>query len=366
MTVTGDEDGRVSYLSIGEFAQASGLTPKALRLYDDLGLLPPAQVDAASGYRRYRPDQLAQARLVARLRLVGMPLARIRSVLAASPAGAAAEIHGYWRQVESDHIARRGMVRGLVQELTEKEPTIMTHDPTPRATAAARRGQGARALQQDAAYLGNRLFAVADGFGSTDRAAATVLAAVNSLDAAGDGPSPGDTDPFTALSSAVARAAAALRDDAPESGAEDGSTITAVWLRGRQAYSAHIGDTRLYLVRDGELRQVTRDHTLVAGLVEEGRLSLDEARSHPHRMLLNRAVAPSSPDVEPDLAVTAVEPGDRLVLTTDGVHAVLPADVLERICASEVTPDEAAERVAAAVEDEGAPDNHHIVVVDLA
>ena len=65
-------------LTIGDFARASGLTPKALRLYDDLGLLRPAEVDPSSGYRRYAPEQLGQARLVATLRLVGMPLARSR------------------------------------------------------------------------------------------------------------------------------------------------------------------------------------------------------------------------------------------------------------------------------------------------
>ena len=75
-------------LTIGDFARQSGLTPKALRLYDDLGLLPPAEVDPSSGYRRYTSEQLAPARLVATLRLVGMPLSRIEEVLAArsSPA----------------------------------------------------------------------------------------------------------------------------------------------------------------------------------------------------------------------------------------------------------------------------------------
>jgi hypothetical protein len=68
-------------VNIGDFARETGLTPKALRLYDDLGLLPPAEVDAHSGYRRYAPDQVGLARLVATLRLVGMPLARIREII---------------------------------------------------------------------------------------------------------------------------------------------------------------------------------------------------------------------------------------------------------------------------------------------
>ncbi len=69
----------MEHLSIGEFARTSGLTPKALRLYDELGLLTPTRVDPFNGYRWYAPEQLDRARLVARLRLIGMPLARIRT-----------------------------------------------------------------------------------------------------------------------------------------------------------------------------------------------------------------------------------------------------------------------------------------------
>jgi len=87
----------VELLTIGAFAQASRLSPKALRLYDSLGLLTPAHVDEVSGYRFYRPDQLERARLVAWLRRLGMPLARIQVVLAAdTPDQAAREIAWPW------------------------------------------------------------------------------------------------------------------------------------------------------------------------------------------------------------------------------------------------------------------------------
>jgi PPM family protein phosphatase len=78
----------VNRMSIGDFARATGLTAKALRLYDEMGLVRPAEVDEYSGYRYYRDDQLDRARLVARLRLIGMPLDRIR-VVADLPCGAA-------------------------------------------------------------------------------------------------------------------------------------------------------------------------------------------------------------------------------------------------------------------------------------
>jgi PPM family protein phosphatase len=89
----------VGLLTIGAFARAAGLSPKALRLYDELGLLPPAQVDPLSGYRFYEPEQLERARLVAWLRRLGMPLAGIRVVCDLEPAAAADVVTAYWAQV---------------------------------------------------------------------------------------------------------------------------------------------------------------------------------------------------------------------------------------------------------------------------
>lgn len=89
-------------LTIGAFARASGLSPKALRLYGDLGLLEPTSIDPQIGYRFYDPRQLEHARLVAWPRRLGIPLARIRIVCGLAPADAAREIAEYWRQVEVD------------------------------------------------------------------------------------------------------------------------------------------------------------------------------------------------------------------------------------------------------------------------
>ena len=100
-------------LTIGAFARACGLSPKALRLYDDLGLLPPARVDPATGYRFYAPEQLERARLVAWLRRLGMPLARIRVVTGLSRADAAREVAAFWREVEADVAARRPLASFL-------------------------------------------------------------------------------------------------------------------------------------------------------------------------------------------------------------------------------------------------------------
>ena len=111
-------------LSIGEFARMSRLSPKALRMYDELGLLAPARVDAQTGYRWYDPAQLDRARLVASLRQVGMPLAEIKAVLDLAPGDAAERLAGYWATVETDHVARGQLARYLVDRLSGKRSVM--------------------------------------------------------------------------------------------------------------------------------------------------------------------------------------------------------------------------------------------------
>ncbi|MEY9835261.1 MerR family transcriptional regulator [Streptacidiphilus sp. EB103A] len=105
--------------TIGAFAKAARLSPKALRLYDELELLVPAHTDPVSGYRRYSQDQLARARLVARLRRIGMPLARIREVCDLPRGEAAKAVAAYWDEVEAGQRERRDIVRFLVDTLSE-------------------------------------------------------------------------------------------------------------------------------------------------------------------------------------------------------------------------------------------------------
>lgn len=111
-------------LTIGAFAKASRLSPKALRLYDELGLLTPARVDPLTGYRHYAPAQLERARLVAWLRRLGMPLARIREVCALDAPAAAREIRAYWARTEAAHGARRDLAVFLVDHLSRKDSAV--------------------------------------------------------------------------------------------------------------------------------------------------------------------------------------------------------------------------------------------------
>ena len=159
----------MALMSSGEFARTSGLTRKALRLYDELGLLTPVRVDPQSGYRFYAPAQLEQARLVAWLRRLGMPLAEIRSMSALSSAAAAEKLGAYWDRVEAETAARRELASFLIGYLSGKD-TDMASPTSEELTVryAVRSDIGlARADNEDAAYAGSQLLAVADGLGGT-------------------------------------------------------------------------------------------------------------------------------------------------------------------------------------------------------
>ena len=116
--------------SIGEFARRSRLSPKALRLYDRLGLLRPARVDRDSGYRWYAASQLDQARLIAGLRELGLPLAEIGSILSLDGPAAAERLRRYWGDAEASHYGHRELALSLLNRLPGKETTMTTASPS--------------------------------------------------------------------------------------------------------------------------------------------------------------------------------------------------------------------------------------------
>jgi DNA-binding transcriptional MerR regulator len=117
-------------LSIGEFARLARLSPKALRLYDEMALLPPACVDPESGYRFYEVGQLDRARLVSSLRQIGVPLAQIKLIIEQDPTTAADQVAAFWAEVEADHLGRRELALHLVDRLNGKRSTM--YDVTTR------------------------------------------------------------------------------------------------------------------------------------------------------------------------------------------------------------------------------------------
>jgi PPM family protein phosphatase len=352
----------VALLPIGAFARAARLSPKALRLYDELGLLPPAFVDPATGYRFYDPAQLEQARLVAWLRRLGMPLARIRAVCELAPARAAQEVAAYWAGVEADTASRRDLAAFLIASLQGRTAMPAAHQ-TLAIRYAVRSDTGlVRETNQDSAYAGTRLLAVADGMGSGGQAAsAAVIDALRPLETALPA-----GDLLNALDDAVQRASTAVGSIAGADQGEHGtgSTMTAMVLSGSQLALVHIGDCRAYLLRDGVIFQITHDHTVVQSLLDEGRITPEEAASHPQRSLLLRAIDGSA-QVRADTALHDAVAGDRYLLCSDGLTAVITAEAAGDILRGESDPDRAVGRLIEAANAAGGPDNVSCVVADI-
>ncbi len=352
-------------LTIGAFAGLSGLTPKALRLYDDLGLLPPAWVDPQSGYRYYDPAQLAEARLVAWLRRLGMPLARIRELCGLSPAAAAAGIAAYWAECEADHAVRRDLAAALISELSGEETGMTAAGDLQIRYAAGTDAGLVRARNEDAAYAGPRLQAVADGLGASGGGDLASAAAVSALAALAEGGGRSG-DLAAALRDAARQANDTLRDlvAADPSVAGLGTTLTALLWSGTQLAVVHIGDSRAYLLRGGEMFQITHDHSYVQRLVDEGRLEPAEAASHPDRMLLVRALDGKADSV-PDTVLRRARPGDRYLLCTDGLSRVVPDTAIRDALRTAPGPDEAVTALIGLARAAGGPDNIACAVADV-
>lgn len=133
-------------LTIGAFARASRLSLKALRLYDDLGLLPPARVDPATGYRYYAPGQLAAAQLIALLRQLDLPLSEIRALLDAPAPERAARLTQCWGGLERAHGRRRGLAQYLIEKLQGETEMTITYDVRERFVPAQRMATLSRRL----------------------------------------------------------------------------------------------------------------------------------------------------------------------------------------------------------------------------
>jgi protein phosphatase len=193
----------------------------------------------------------------------------------------------------------------------------------------------ARQVNEDSVFASPRLLAVADGMGGHahgEVASAVVVGILADLDRnlRADGVDhTSAVDPLPVLATTVARIQQRLTDlaESDEQLTGMGSTLTAFLWTGVTFGIAHVGDSRAYLVRDDTLHQLTRDHTLVQSLMDDGQISAAEAETHPRRSMLMRALQ-SGGAAEPDLSVHEATPGDRYLLCSDGVTCVVGPDLL--------------------------------------
>jgi PPM family protein phosphatase len=217
---------------------------------------------------------------------------------------------------------------------------------------------------EDSAYAGPRLLAVADGMGghaAGEVASAVAISALSGLDE-----DKSDADLLNALAEAVKRANQALHDmvAADPSIGGMGTTLTAMLWSGTRVALCHIGDSRAYVLSGGQFRQLTHDHTLVQSLVDDGRISPDEAATHPQRSLLLRALDGTS-DAEPDLSMRDAVLGDRYLLCSDGLSSVVSEETLHRTLASIPEPEDVVLQLVELAIKGGGPDNITCIIADV-
>ncbi|SCX58732.1 protein phosphatase [Klenkia marina] len=228
---------------------------------------------------------------------------------------------------------------------------------------AARSDRGLiRGSNQDSVYAGPRLLAVADGMGghaAGDVASKVVIAALEHLD--DDTPS---GDMLAALRNAVFDGSEHLREVIRESPELEGmgTTLTAVLFAGGRLALCHVGDSRAYLVRGGQLSQITHDDTFVQTLIDDGRITEDEANSHPQRSLLLRAL--NGQDVDPDLSMREARAGDRYLLCSDGLSGVVSHETMAEAL-RDPDPQATADRLIELALRSGGPDNITCIVADV-
>jgi PPM family protein phosphatase len=217
---------------------------------------------------------------------------------------------------------------------------------------------------EDSAYAGPHLLAIADGMGghaAGEVASSVAISALAGLD---------EDLPVDRMTGALAAAVAQANNTLHEMSIEDpsvegmGTTLTALlWSEGTIAV-CHIGDSRAYLLRDGEFHQITRDHTLVQSLVDDGRLSPAQAATHPQRSLVMRALQ-SGTEAEPDLSLIEAKASDRYLLCSDGLSDVVSEDTLRETLLRIMDRDQAVTQLIELAIRGGGPDNITCIIADV-
>lgn len=215
-----------------------------------------------------------------------------------------------------------------------------------------------RERNEDSVLVDPPLYVVADGMGGHrggQVASQVALETMEELGTEGRGP----------LAEHVRQANRAVWDRSVEDEQLSGmgTTLTAARIEGTNALIAHVGDSRAYLLRDGLLRQLTSDHTLVARMVKSGEISEAEADVHPHKNVLTRALG-TDEQVEVDEDSIALADGDRLLLCSDGLTGMMTEDQIQAILENSDQPQQAADRLVKAANRAGGIDNITVVVLD--
>ena len=234
-----------------------------------------------------------------------------------------------------------------------------------KSTAVSHVGK-IRQNNQDSGYAGAQLFVVADGMGGHaggDVASAIALKRVMEADRQYASAADAEFALQSALSAANTMLAETVFEHPELTGM--GTTVSAILRSGSQIAIAHIGDSRIYLLRDGTLKQITADHTFVQRLVDSGRITPEEAAVHPRRSVLMRVLGDVDAAPEIDTTVFDVLPGDRWLLCSDGLSSYVSDDKIAHTLTVQTAVKDAADRLVKESLDQGAPDNVTVVIVDI-
>jgi PPM family protein phosphatase len=223
-----------------------------------------------------------------------------------------------------------------------------------------------RSSNQDSGYAGVNLFFVADGMGG--HAGGDIASAIASQHIAlADEPLETSAEAEQKLIDYIYQAKQKIDASVKQHPAITGmgTTFSGLMMTGTKVTIAHIGDSRIYLARDGVVKQITSDHTFVQRLVDTGRITEEEALTHPRRSVLMRVLGDIEQFPEVDIDTYETKPGDRWMACSDGLSGVVPEQLMENILLSKVDVKEACELLVGEALEFGAPDNVTVVLVDV-
>ena len=236
-----------------------------------------------------------------------------------------------------------------------------------RLVFAAATDVGRMRKNNEDSYLSSKpVAAVADGMGGHSAGEVASAIAIEELAALGGrGPWENETAATDDLKQAILRANRRIREMAASDRKLNGmgTTLVALLEDGDMVHVANVGDSRGYLLRQGELSQVTVDHSLVQELVDDGRLSPEDAERHPQRSVITRALG-IDPEVEFDLFTYKLQIGDRLLLCSDGLSDVVEPTQIRKVLLRVRSAHRAARKLVTVANEQGGPDNITVIVVD--
>jgi protein phosphatase len=221
-----------------------------------------------------------------------------------------------------------------------------------------------RRHNEDSFVVAPPLFAVADGMGGANAGEVASGLAVETLRSESGDDSAGEPFVVSLIQEANRRVYQRQTDDAEASGM--GTTMTVALVEDGIVRFGHVGDSRAYLYRDGEIRQLTEDHSLVGELVRSGKISAQEAETHPQRSVITRALG-TDPDVDVDTFTIEAQPGDVFLLCSDGLYSMVGTEkILDVLRRHRQDLDAAAKELIGAANKRGGDDNITVVAFEIA